>query len=304
MGEEQHSDCPIWNKGQSGPAPVDKADAVSFSTRLPWSGAALGTTDLAFVTGRGEPKLVAVIGQHNAGKTTLLGLFYREVGRSGKIGPAHFAGSYSLEGWEAIAHALRWDGNVPRFPPHTSSGAGRAPGLLHLAMRAGNEGLSDVLFADSPGEWFHRWAIEPEASDAEGARWLIERASALLVVADCEALAGEDRGQARSDTIQLIRRIATKRSGRPVALVWTKADIEVPSLIRAAVTDAAKLVMPDIVEFEASVITFERDGVPVVAPDSVKAILNWTTAPLTHGFQLPVPPMLGADPFFSIGTTA
>ncbi len=274
------------------------------ATRRAWSGAALGTTDLAFLTGRGEPTLVGLIGPHNAGKTTLLGLFYQQLGRSGYIGDARFAGSYSLEGWEAIAHALRWEGAVPRFPPHTSSGAGRAPGLLHVALRDRQQRLSDVLFADSSGEWFQRWSIEPEANDAEGARWLIERASRLMIAADCEALAGKDRGQARSDLIQLIRRVAAARADRPVALIWTKADVIVPELIHAAVSNAANLVMPDIVTFETSVTTFERAGSTITATDSVKAILDWMTAPLARGFELPAAAIRNPDPFFAIGAAA
>lgn len=306
-GEPLLTDCEVWcsakRKAQGGAGTAEpKIDTRSI--RLPWSGAALGTTDLPFVTGRSEPKLVAVIGPHNAGKTTLLGLFYQQIGRRGLLGDAKFAGSYSLEGWEAIAHAMRWEAGVPRFPPHTSSGSGRAPGLLHMASRRSDTGIADLLFADSPGEWFQRWAIEPLAADAEGAAWLLERASALLIVADCEALAGEQRGPARNDIIQLVRRVAAARRGRPAALVWTKADVAVPAAIREAVTKAVKLVMPDIVDFETSVVAFERNGNKVDAQDSVRAVLDWTIAPLPRGFAVPELAPTGDDPFFAIGAMA
>lgn len=301
MGEDALEDCAIWNKGGGKTAQADAQATEPGGTRLPWSGAALGTAGLAFFAGRADAKLVAVIGPHNAGKTTMLGLFYQEVGRSGRIGDALFAGSYSLEGWEAIAHALRWSGNTPSFPPHTSSGAGRVPGLLHLAMRSQDGGLADVLFADSPGEWFQRWTIDPTASDAEGARWVVERAATLLVVADCEALAGKDRGAARNDIIQLLRRIATTRREQPVALVWTKADVDVPPLIRSAVTEAARLVMPDIVEFETSVVAVERDGVTISPLGSVKEVLAWVVRPVARGFSVPRPSTQSRDPFFRVG---
>jgi len=305
LGEQFVTDCPVWCSGKENGAvaPTD-AKLDTRLIRLPWSGAALGTTDLPFLTGRSEPKIVAVIGPHNAGKTTLLGLFYQQIGRSGRLGSARFAGSYSLEGWEAIAHALRWEAGVPRFPPHTSSGTGRAPGLLHIAMRENDERITDILYADSPGEWFHRWAVDPAAGDAEGAAWLIERASALLIVADCEALAGENRGQARSDIIQLVRRVAASRGRRPAALVWAKADVDVPPLIREAVTKAVKLVISDVVEFETSVVPFEREGVTIDPSASVRAVLDWTIAPLARGFTLEVQPPQGDDPFFAIGATA
>ena len=303
MGETSLEDCPTW-KGRVAAQAASSEAAVPAGSRLPWSGAALGTAGLAFFAGRGNPRLVAVIGPHNAGKTTLLGLFYQQIGRSGRIGEARFAGSYSLEGWEAIAYALRWEGNAPRFPPHTSSGAGRVPGLLHLALRGAGQPVSDVLFADSPGEWFQRWSIDPAAGDAEGARWVVERAATLLVVADCEALAGKDRGPARNDIIQLLRRIATARRDRPVALVWTKADIAVPPLVRTAVADAARLVMPDIVEFETSVAAIERDGATISPMASVAAVLDWLVEPGPCGFDLPAPAVRSGDPFFAIGAAA
>lgn len=302
-GEASLSECSFWNKGASSAddaAEVPNADGV----RLPWSGAALGTIDLAFLTGRSEPKLVGLVGPHNAGKTTLLGLFYQQVGRSGRAGDSRFAGSYSLEGWEAIAHALRWEGSVPRFPLHTSSGTGRRPGLLHLALRNDRGLLSDVLFADSPGEWFQRWAVDAAAPDAEGARWLAERASAILVTADCEALSGPDRGQARSDATALLRRVASERRDRPVALVWTKADKSVPVAIRNAVTEAAMRVMPDIVTFETSVVEFESGGERIQPVSSVTAILDWMTERLKPGFELVRPAHAGTDPFFAIGAAA
>lgn len=149
MGETLLEKCPNWRGAtrEQTVAPTLTDD----DTRLPWSGAALGTAGLPFLTARGEPRLLALVGSHNAGKTTLLGSWYQLIGRSGRVDGADFAGSYTLEGWEAVAHALRWDGGAPRFPAHTSSGAGRLPGLLHLALRPKGGRLTDFLFADAPG---------------------------------------------------------------------------------------------------------------------------------------------------------
>jgi hypothetical protein len=78
-----------------------------------------------------------------------------------------FAGSYSLEGWEAVAGTLRWaPGAPPTFPAHTTSREGRTPRLLHVAFREGREQLRDFLFADAPGEWFQKWAIHTDATEA------------------------------------------------------------------------------------------------------------------------------------------
>ena len=299
MGELKLEDCPNWR--DAGAPKVRSPAATEDKTRLPWSGAALGTTDLPFLTSRGEPKLIALVGPHNAGKTTILGSWYQLVGRSGRAGEALFAGSYSLEGWEAVAHALRWDGGAPGFPPHTSSGAGRRPGLLHLAFREADRMPVDYLFADAPGEWFHRWAVDQNALDAEGARWLADHASAFVVVADCEALAGRSRGEARNDLGQLIRRLGSVRRGRPVALVWAKADVEVSAGIRDAIWGAMRLAAPDAAQFRTSVSDFSIGDIRHDAAASMLDLLAWSFERTARGFDIPRSSVSSDDPFFLVG---
>ena len=303
LGEATPSACPVWSGTNASAEPRDVCDDPGY-TRLPWSGAAMGTTDLPFLTSRTDPKLVALIGPHNAGKTTLLGAWYQRVGRTGMVGASPFAGSYSLEGWEAVAHALRWEGHAPGFPSHTSSGSGRSPGLLHLASRDAGGEIADTLFADTPGEWFQRWSVDASAPDAEGARWVIDRASALMLVADCEALAGPGRGPARSDLVNLVRRVASERRGRPTALVWTKADVTVPPAIRSAVEDAAKRSLPDLAQFETSVAQRRDDGAEIDAVALVDAALGWASRAVARGFVVPDHRPAGADPFFAMGVAA
>jgi hypothetical protein len=175
--------------------------------------------------------------------------------------------------------------------------------MLHLAVRQ-HEELHDYLFADAPGEWFQRWAIDSEADDAQGARWLAERASAFLITADCEALAGSNRGTARSALIQLIRRTANERRNRAVGIVWTKADVVVSDTIRKAVSDAAKLVIPEIVEFECSVKDFKLGDRTVSAESSISDVLEWTVKSIERGFPAPVPHIPSSDPFFNYGVSS
>ncbi|WP_061908299.1 TRAFAC clade GTPase domain-containing protein [Devosia sp. Leaf420] len=301
LGERTLGECPFWKERKEAP-PEAKGTTDGKQSLLPWTGSALGSRDLTFLTGRGEAKLVALMGAHNAGKTTLLASWYQHVGRTGHVDGRGFSGSFTLEGWEAVAHALRWDGSVPRFPPHTPAGGGRAPGMLHLALRDAKGALADYLFADSPGEWFQRWATESAATDAEGARWLVERASVLIVVADCEALSGPDRGTARSDLKSLLQRTADHHRGRPVALVWAKADIPVTAAIRSAVTETALQAIPDIVQFHASITDFQTESQHVHGAASVREVLEWALQPMQRGFEVTDARIETRDPFFRYGS--
>jgi hypothetical protein len=301
LGEMTPADCLTWCKANEGEEPDPESKRDGSKTLFPWTGTALGTAELAFLTGRGDARLIAILGPHNAGKTTLLAAWYQHIGRSGKVGTVPFAGSFTLEGWEAVAHTLRWEGGVPSFPPHTSSGAGRTPGMLHLAIRDQSKELYDFLFADSPGEWFQRWAVDNAASDAEGARWLALRASAFLITADCEALAGSSRGSARSTLIQLVRRTASERRGRPTAIVWTKADIAIAPQMRTTIMEAARTAIPDIAEFSCSVTDFQLENQTITAEESAKAILQWTIEMNGRGVNLNLPDLPVDDPFFNFG---
>lgn len=301
LGEDTPGECAVWCRGAEGAAPPDAERAAGSATLPPWSGSALGTRDLSFLTGRGDAKLVAVLGGHNAGKTTLLAAWYQQIGRTGAAAGRRFAGSVTLEGWEAVAHALRWEAGAPQFPPHTSSGARRAPGMLHLALRDGNGRLEDFLFADSPGEWFDRWAVDRDARDAEGARWLAERATSFIVVADGEALSGPTRGLARNALVQLINRVADERRDRPVALVWTKADVAVPEKLREGLRQVAYRELPGVAEFSASVFGFERDDVSVEAAQSLRSVFDWSLGTQRRGFTLDRADGHVHDAFFDYG---
>jgi hypothetical protein len=177
------------------------------------------------------------------------------IGRSGRVGPTTFAGSYTLGGWESVAAGMRWGGPgaPPGFPPHTPRTVARAPGMLHLALRNGDGGLTDVLVTDAPGEWFARWAYERDAADAAGARWIADHADAFLLTLDSAALAGPERGEARAEVVALAQRLGSVCAGRPVAAVWTKADVDVPARIREAVEDALARFLPSAARYAVTV---------------------------------------------------
>jgi hypothetical protein len=204
---------------------------------------------------RARSIIIGVVGAHDAGKTTLLMGTYVMVQRGDQIANARFAGSRSLEAWESLAAWARFTdaARLPSFPPHTPRGVGRAPGLLHVALRGADNELRDVLLTDAPGEWFTRWAVQRDSPECEGARWTSENADGFLIVADCGRLSGEDRGTAREATRSIIERVGDVVDGRPVTFVWAKSEQQPPTGIRRAIDDALAQRIPHATQVESRV---------------------------------------------------
>lgn len=301
LGHTDLAKCPIWH----GTKVSDAArDDTSGEMLMPWSGSAFGIADLGFVSGRGKPIVIGVVGPQNAGKTTLLAAWYLLLGRGlARTEDWLFAGSYSLSGWEAVAGSMRWaPGQLPRFPAHTTSGGGRAPGLLHMTFRDKKSNRPvDYLFTDAPGEWFQRWAINADSDEGAGARWVSDNADAFIIVADREALAGESMGAARGALQRIAVRLGAERDGRPVALVWTKSDVDILPEMEEAVRSAVTGAMPDAIEHSVSVV-----GMPEGDPLQNKGaglveLLHWAIGVRRPGVRLPPPASTSYDPLFIYG---
>lgn len=302
LGHTNLSKCPSWRGATQTDEPAEK---FSGEMLLPWSGSALGLSDLGFVSGKARPIVIGVIGPQNAGKTTLLAAWYLLLGRGladldGKI----FAGSYTLSGWEAIAGAMRWSpGQAPRFPAHTTSRGGRAPGLLHLSLRDPyDQRPIDFLFTDAPGEWFQKWALNRNSPEGVGALWVSDHADAFLVVADREALSGESMGSARSSLQLITKRLGSELRRRPVALVWSKADVPIAPEMEDAVRRAVTQTMPDTVEHLVSI-----DPAPGADPMLNKGtglvdLLSWVVGIKRATVELPPPKASSVDPLFIYGS--
>lgn len=299
LGLLDRSKCAAW-KGRDEVSGT-QGEAASDELLLPWSGSALGLADLGFVAGRQKPLVVGIAGPQNAGKTTLLAAWYLLIGRGLAGTEKHrFAGSYSLAGWEAVASALRWTpGQQPSFPPHTTSRGGRAPGLLHLAFRGAERQTRDYLFADAPGEWFQKWAVNRDAPEGEGARWVAEYADVFLLIADRAALSGPSMGSARGSLQLLARRLAAERAARKVALIWTKSDVSVAPEMETAVREAVLGLMPDAVEFSVSVVP-NAEGAPDKGQGIIE-LLDWTLEVRRERLSLPSVIATSADPLFMFG---
>jgi hypothetical protein len=258
-GHMNLSECDRYNLGEAKTTTAEQTIALDSSARVPWSGSSLGLSDLITLLPRTRSILVGLLGAHDAGKTTLLLGNYLNCLRGSTIAEGEFCGSWSLGAWESLASWARFDATArkPQFPPHTPRGTSRAPGMLHLALRRKDLSIRDVLLCDAPGEWFTCWSVNENASDAEGARWMVDHADVFIVVADCDRLSGPDRGPTRHEIRQLLERLGKHIDNRPVILVWTKTDkkalADLSSGIRDSIQRALKESIPHATETTTTV---------------------------------------------------
>jgi len=276
MGWQEPTQCEYWpgNTEVVGEAPTASPNAERVT--VPWSSGAMGLSDIEFIAARGTPRVVAIVGPHDAGKSTFLATLFLLLLRHGAAESYLFASSCSLLAWEHVAVHMKWLGSEPpKFPPHTTAFQGRTPGLLHLGFRRENGELRDLLFVDAPGEWFQQWAFNREAPGAEGARWVAAHADVFIVFADCAALAGEKRGEARVILKQIIDRVRSEQNNRPIFLVWSKSDIKIKPELRSSIEEACQR-FGRVTEFHVSVMPLQPNNEVHEKPflDALHAILD------------------------------
>lgn len=218
-----HEQCQFFVKTEATEAPAKAAKKLVAAKSIPWTGEWLQPEQLDLLTHRGTPKIIGLVGSSGAGKTSYLAMLYSLLFNGKRIENWDFAGSYTLNGWELQAKTLQVqeDGTI-RNPDATPSDKDFYS-LYHLALR--HDGfLHDILFADSSGEVFSKWADNVNDPAAENARWIYGNAHAFLFFVDCEAII-EQRGRARRDIVQVAEQVKSQLRGRPVVIVWSKADL-------------------------------------------------------------------------------
>jgi hypothetical protein len=245
--------------------------------------------------------LIGIVGRSDAGKSTFLSLYYLLLARGAPFSAGRFAGSYTLEGWENLAQYLQMKSpELPTFPPHTPSGTGRVPGLLHVAIREPDGTLADLLLTDASGEWFENWAADENAESAEGARWIADHAQAFLLFIDCARLAGSpvEAAEALAETLRLGQRLRDQARGRRVGVVWAKADHDPLPQFRDRLADLLTEWFPGSESFWVSTEMVSQ-------PDKVGRYLDavaWAVAPhRATGTPFPSVQAPSSDLFFQIG---
>tara|TARA_R110002020_G_scaffold141005_3_gene312618 strand:+ start:1898 stop:2881 length:984 start_codon:yes stop_codon:yes gene_type:complete len=223
LASPRHEQCEFFVRVGAIEASVTTSKGSAAATSIPWTGEWLRPEQLDLLAHRGKPKIIGLVGSSGAGKTTYLAMLYSLLFNGKLIENWDFAGSYTLNGWELQAKTLQVqeDGTV-RNPDATPSDKDFYS-LYHLALR--HDGfLHDILFADSSGEVFSKWADNVNDPAAENARWIYGNAHAFLFFVDCEAIV-EQRGRAKRDIIQLAEQVKSRLRGRPVVIIWSKADL-------------------------------------------------------------------------------
>jgi len=251
MGEDDPRSCGYWDKSESS---SDESPLDADSSPLPWSSRSLGLADLSYLASQSSLRVIAVVGPKNCGKTTFLASIYLLLQRGQLPTGFEFSRSYTIGGWENDAHYLRWNGShTPSFPPHTTAREGRAPGLLHLGMRTPTSGIIDLAITDAPGEWFRRWAVDKNAADSVGARWVAENADQFVLMIDCDVLSGSTRGEALLSYQLIAERLASEAKKRPVHIVWSKSDVQVPHVTKARLSERLERLFPASAQSDISV---------------------------------------------------
>lgn len=247
-----HEQCQYFINAGVVDAHANTAKKLALAASIPWTGEWLRPEQLDLLTHRGSSRIIGLVGSSGAGKTTYLAMLYLLLFNGKRIESWDFAGSYTLNGWELQAKTLQVqeDGTV-RNPDATPSDKDFYS-LYHLALR--HDGfLQDILFADSSGEVFSKWADNVNDPTAENARWIYDNAHAFLVFVDCEAVI-EQRGRAKRDIVQLAEQMKRGLRGRPVVIVWSKADLagQMRENIVEAIRRSLSEIFPEAVSLEIS----------------------------------------------------
>lgn len=254
-GKPDPTECEYYQKEECN----DSRNLNQNGQNLPWSGNDLGPLDLELLKAKNSKIIIGIIGSHDTGKTTFLMMLYLQLMKGINLSKFTFSNSLTLNRWEVLASWGREHNYLPAtFPPHTSRNSLGETGLLHIGMRDELESCVDILLTDAPGEWFSAWAINEDAPNAQGAKWVIENSDIYILIADCQKLLGTDRGNTKKEILDLITRLTISAQNKPFLLLWTKTDSAkksdlLPSIVET-ITKRINSSIPHAIEFEINIV--------------------------------------------------
>ena len=181
-------------------------------------------SDLADLLRAQRARIVALVGEQRAGKTTLLASLYQLYCR-GPFADQRFAGSRTLTAFAKRAHlSLLSSGRAVPTTPRTSRND--PVGFFHLMLRplSGGE-LQHLVISDRSGEAFE--AARVDTSFVSELRE-VRQASRVCFLLDGERLLASDQRAGYTRRFkQMIRALSDNdalRSGVPVEVLTTKVD--------------------------------------------------------------------------------
>lgn len=219
------TDCPHYGKEPAPlPPPVPdqpfqlKPEAVDLPRAQ-----TLTVTEANTLIRQRPSRLVAIVGPHDAGKTSLISGLY-DLFQSGKVGECMFGGSLTIQSFERACHGSRRASNrTEPFTDRTERGEVR---FYHLNVVPGaNQSAAALLLGDRAGEEYFetRNEIDAAATFPE-----LMHADTLTILVDGEKLINSvTRHDLRADvqlTLQAFLEGGIPSTLQRLALVLTKVD--------------------------------------------------------------------------------
>lgn len=266
-------DCPDYVKENEEKKVRVKKTAGSGTMTL-WSGEYFRPEDIGKISKRSTPGIIGIVGTAGAGKTSYLGMVYTLMLNGRFITDYRFAGSFTLTAWEQLAYGLRFHKGKVIYPEATPSNPDFYS-IYHLSLATKNTSKRELFLADASGEVFSEWSKNKHHENAGSARWIHSNANGFVLFIDCAALV-KDRAEAKENILDIAQQLKQDLNGRPVAIVWSKADeIEnVRKNIRDSLQEELKQLFPgNTEEFQISNHTLD-DPDPNCHENNPK-VLNW-----------------------------
>lgn len=290
--------CEHWIGNKTEPQ-IEQQSTKKAVHALPWTGEPFQPDDIQIISQRSAPLIIGMVGNADAGKTSYLGMLYTLLYNGKKIDQWTFAGSYTLAAWETLAQYLKIKANGEvEFAPPTSSNPDFYS-LYHLALKR-EELFRDVLFADSSGEVFKLWSEDINDPNAENARWVYEKSNAFIFMVDSVGLR-DRKGAAKTEIVQMAEQVAANLEGRPVTVVWSKADEidKVRENIKIALDEDLANVFRDSLVFKVS--NFSKSDPDTLCHKNNLAVIAHLLDKLNEPRAIRVKPQVGVsdDIFFN-----
>lgn len=224
-GFAHKSECPHFGKTLIVPfeITIDTEPGPRTSVAVPLA-TTLSVDEADSILKSRESRVIAIVGPHAAGKTSLIAGLY-DLFQLGRVGEIAFAQSFSLHAFEEAAHDTRAASR--RTSPNMGRTGRRDVRFYHLELVDTDSGTDPaVLLADRAGEDYLETRSNPDAALSFPE---LMRADVLTMLVDGERMLNAGaRHNVRSEvrqTIQAFVEVGATRQTQRLAIVLTKVDM-------------------------------------------------------------------------------